>query len=144
MINLEKFCKERKLNTVNTSIGSNSILHCIHNLSPDYSLEFLQSVILCYIKENFYHSRLRKYLHRKETLASIKINIKDCTICDHISLQALSTVLEVEINLLSNSSNGIHLTTYPIKEPEIEYKKNKVFHILKSSLNTCCFYYSIE
>lgn len=138
-MSIQQFCADKNLNLLEDDFDS--IVDCVvYFMKESCNLEYCYNIIKNYIKENFYSSRIQRFIIKSDTITSLQNDVNNCIINDHIALQALSTNLEIEIHLLSLCKYKINESIYPKKEPELTYNKNKTLYILKTCTNICHSY----
>ena len=139
VMNIEQFCANKNLTLVENNFDS--IIECVMYLLKDMcTLEYCHHIINNYIKDNFYSSRVQRFVFKNQTIQSLQNDVINFVVNDHIALQALSTHLEIEIHLLSQSRSKIQESIHPKIEPELTYKKNKTLYIFKTCTNICYSY----
>lgn len=138
-MNFEEFCSKNNLQLSHHTFLS--ILETfVFLFGETFNLVYIQKVVNDYIKENFYSTRIQRFIFQNQTLKSLQDDVMNCIVNDNIALQALSSNLEVEVHFLSFSGNKIHDSIYPKKEPEVTYHTGRTVYILKTHTNICQSY----
>lgn len=144
-MNIRNFCQQNELH-INDSNFYTSLFDCLEaKLKIQVSIDHLKHIVCFYVEEKFFSSSVKKYFYSDETPSTIKNNImKHKMSNDHITLQAISSNLDVEIHFLWYDGSDLVHDIYPLKEPEVTYKSEQVIYILKTQTNIHRSYHILE